>query len=165
MILVDRPFQIGDKIQIRDHYGEVIQIGLRSVRVVTPDDSVVVIPNSDIVSQSVSNSNSGESNCQVVAEMFFPADTDISVLKNTAVRAATISRYVYLNKPVSVVFKHEVHEGRSMIKMKIKAYVLDIRYEFAFASDITELVIDHLLKQSVITSETLNCHSLFREAL
>jgi small-conductance mechanosensitive channel len=159
LILVDRPFQIGDKIQIREHYGEVVQIGLRSVRIVTPDDSIVSIPNSDIVSQSVSNSNNGESNCQVVAEVFVPFDTDLAKLKKTAIRAASVSRYIYLNKPIAVVFKNEIHEGRSMLKMRIKAYVLDIRYEFPFASDITELVIESLLKNRVVAPETpCNAH-------
>jgi len=54
MILFDRPFQVGDKISIGNHYGEVIQIGLRTVRIVTADDSVVSIPNGEIVNQSVS---------------------------------------------------------------------------------------------------------------
>ncbi|HBX66993.1 MAG TPA: mechanosensitive ion channel protein MscS, partial [Balneolaceae bacterium] len=34
MLILDRPFQVGDKIQFQDHYGEVQQIGLRSSRIV-----------------------------------------------------------------------------------------------------------------------------------
>ena len=45
MILFDRPFQVGDKIKVGSHYGEVVNIGLRTVRIVTPDDSLVSIPN------------------------------------------------------------------------------------------------------------------------
>jgi len=156
LILVDRPFQIGDKIKIRDHYGEVVQIGLRSVRIVTPDDSIVSLPNSDIVSQSVANANNGESNCQVITEIYLPCDLDLQQLKKSAYRAASVSRYIYLNKPVSVVFKNEIHDGRSILKMKIKAYVLDIRYEFAFTSDITELVIEDLLKKGLIKQDELS---------
>ena len=39
LILFDRPYQVGDKIQMDDYYGEVIKIGLRSTKIVTPDDS------------------------------------------------------------------------------------------------------------------------------
>jgi len=116
MILFDNPFQVGDKIQVGEHYGEVIHIGLRSVRIVTPDDSTVSIPNSDIVSRSVSNSNTGEFNCQVVAEFYFPIDVDLEKLRKLATRAAIVSKYVYLRKPVAVRFKNEIHEGRSMVK-------------------------------------------------
>jgi MscS family membrane protein len=153
MILFDRPFQVGDKIQVGGHYGEVVHIGLRTVRVVTPDDSLVSIPNSEIVNQSVSNSNAGQSNCQVVAEFYLPADIDLKKTKVIAARAAATSKYIYLNKPIAIIFKNVIQEGRSMIKMRLKAYVLDLRYEFPFASEMTEILISELLKQSIITPE------------
>jgi len=155
MILLDRPFQVGDKIQVGSHYGEVVQIGLRTVRVVTPDDSLVSIPNGEITNQSVSNSNSGESNCQVVAEFYFPADLDLERARKIAYRAAAVSRYVYLNKPIAIIFKNEIHEGRSLLKMRLKAYVLDLRYEFAFMSEMTEIVIREFLKAGLITPEQM----------
>jgi hypothetical protein len=34
--------------------------------------------------------------------------------------------------------------------MRLKAYVMDIRYEFDFKSDMTEIVIRELLKQKII---------------
>ena len=69
VILFDRPFQLGDKIESGNHYGEVIKIGLQSTRIVTADDSTVTIPNSEVINQYVSNSNSGEANCQVVGRI------------------------------------------------------------------------------------------------
>lgn len=92
MILFDRPFQVGDKIQVGDNYGEVITIGLRSTRIVTGDDSTVSIPNSDIMNQSVSNSNSGEPNCQVVAEVYLPIDVDTVAVRDTALEVARVDR-------------------------------------------------------------------------
>ena len=156
MILFDRPFQVGDKIAIGDHYGEVIQIGLRTVRIVTPDDSVVSIPNGEIVNQSVSNANSGEFNCQVVAEFYLPADINISRLKKICFMAAAVSRYTYLKKPITVTIKNEINEGRSLFKVRLKAYVFDIRYEFAFASEMTELVMNQILKEKLVAPEVLS---------
>lgn len=156
MILFDRPFQVGDKIQVGNHYGEVVQIGLRTVRIVTPDDSTVSIPNSEIGNQSVSNANSGEFNCQVVAEFYLPAHIDIVRLKRIAYRAAAVSRYVYLKKPIAIVIKNEINEGRSLLKVRLKAYVFDLRYEFAFASEMTELVIRQLLSNKLVRPEDLS---------
>ncbi|UCF65041.1 MAG: mechanosensitive ion channel [bacterium] len=151
MILFDRPFQVGDKIQIGQHYGEVRSIGLRTVRIVTPDDSLVSVPNSEIVNQSVSNANSGESNCQVVAEFYLPPDIDVSRTKLIAYRAAAVSRYVYLNKPIGVILKNEIHQGRSLLKMRVKAYVFDIRFEFPFMSEMTETIMGELLASRLIS--------------
>lgn len=150
MIILDRPFQVGDKIQVGDYYGEVQQIGLRSSRIVTPDDSVVSIPNGELMNKAVSNSNSSALDCQVVAEIFLPAHTDINTVKKIAYEAAVTSRYVYLKKPVVVLVKNEMHERSYVLKVRIKAYVLDIRYEFPFQSDMTELVIRELNRRGMV---------------
>jgi hypothetical protein len=39
--------------------------------------------------------------------------------------------------------------------MRLKAYVLDIRFEFAFASEMTEVVINELLKKQLVTEAEL----------
>ncbi|MCW9094288.1 MAG: mechanosensitive ion channel family protein [Ignavibacteriaceae bacterium] len=156
MILFDRPFQVGDKIQVGDNYGEVLTIGLRSTRIVTGDDSVVSIPNSDIMTQSVSNSNSGEPNCQVVAEVYLPIDIDTVAVRDIALEVARVSKYVYLDKQMSVLFFNEVKEKRSFLKMRLKAYVMDIRYEFAFKSEMTELIIRELLNAGVLKKEDVS---------
>ena len=156
MILFDRPFQVGDKIQVGNNYGEVIAIGLRSTKIVTGDDSTVSIPNSEIMNQSVSNANSGEPNCQVVAEIYLPIDVDTIAVRDIAMEVARISKYVYLNKPITVLFFNEVKERRSYLKMRLKAYVMDIRYEFAFKSEMTELIIKELLNDGVLNKEDVS---------
>ena len=156
MVIFDRPFQVGDKIEIDGHYGEVLKIGLRSTRIVTGDDSVITIPNGDLMSKSVSNSNSGEPNCQVVAELYLPVDVDTEEVRQIAMEAAQVSRYIYLNKPIAVLFFNELKEDRSYLKMRLKAYVLDIRFEFAFKSDMTEIVMRELISKKIIRPEQLN---------
>jgi len=150
MIIFDQPFKVGDKIEIGSYYGEVLEIGLRSTRIVTADDSIVSVPNSEIMNQSVSNSNSGEANCQVVAEFFLPMDIDTEQVRKIAIEGAQVSRFVYLQKPISVLFFQEIKDRKSYLKMRLKAYVLDIRYEFAFKSDMTELVLKALIDEGII---------------
>lgn len=154
-LIIDRPFKVGDKIDSGKHYGEVLEIGLRVTKIVTPDDSVVSVPNSDLVNSSVSNSNSGELNCQVVAEIFLPIDIDTQKVRKIAIESAQVSRYVYLNKPITILFFNEVKEHRSYLKMRLKAYVMDIRYEFQFKSDMTEIVLRELFDEGLITKEEL----------
>ena len=153
MILLDTPFKVGDKIEIGSYYGEVVEIGLRSTRIVTPDDSLVSIPNGELMNQSVSNSNAGELDCQVVAEIFLPLEIDTEVVRRIATEAAQTSRYVYLNKGITVLFFNEIKDRRSYLKMRLKAYVMDIRYEFIFKSELTEVVIRELLREEIIRAE------------
>lgn len=150
MIILDRPFQVGDKIQVGDHYGEVISIGLRSSRVVTPDDSVVSIPNGELMNRAVSNTNSSALDCQVVAEIFLPATTDVQKVKEIAYKAVYSSLFTYLNKPVVVIVLNEIQNNRYIMKLRVKAYVVDIRYEFMFKSDMTEMIIEECNKHGLI---------------
>lgn len=150
MLLFDRPFQVGDKIESGKYYGEVIQIGLRATRIVTPDDSTVSVPNMELMNTSVSNSNSGELNCQVVAEIYLPIDVDTQKVRKIATEAAQVSKYIFLNKPIVVLFFNEINNRGSYLKMRLKAYVMDIRYEFQFKSDMTENVLRELLSQGII---------------
>tara|TARA_R110002049_G_scaffold81004_4_gene205973 strand:- start:744 stop:1616 length:873 start_codon:yes stop_codon:yes gene_type:complete len=54
-ILWDRPFTIGDLIEIGDAYGRVESITMRSTRVVTMDGRMVAIPNSEVVNKPVAS--------------------------------------------------------------------------------------------------------------
>jgi len=108
------------------------------------------------MNQSVSNTNSGEPNCQVVAEVYLPIDIDTVAVRDIALEVARVSKYVYLNKPISVLYYNEVKEKRSYLKMRLKAYVMDIRYEFAFKSEMTELIIRELLNEGVLKKDDVS---------
>jgi MscS family membrane protein len=55
-VLTDRPFRIGDRIELASgEYGDVIDIGLRSTRVKTLDNKVIIIPNADISKSRITN--------------------------------------------------------------------------------------------------------------
>ena len=60
IILTDKPFQVGDRVTFEGHYGEIRHIGLRSVRLVTLDDTQITIPNNKFLTESVASGNAGE---------------------------------------------------------------------------------------------------------
>lgn len=153
VVMFDSPFQVGDKIEAGKYYGEVVEIGIRSTRIVTPDDSTVTIPNSEFMMQYVSNSNSGENNCQVVAELYLPLDVDTEKVREIATEAAQVSKYIYLNKPITVLFFNEINNKRTFLKMRLKAYVSDLSKEFFFKSEMTEIVLKSLIEQGLIPEE------------
>src|SRR5215472_4728789 len=76
VVVVDRPFQTGDRIKLADAYGEVKQIGLRSTKVYTDDDRLVTIPNSDVLTKLIFNGNAGVAESVVRAELVLPPEAD-----------------------------------------------------------------------------------------
>jgi len=155
MIVLDRPFQVGDKIRVGEHYGEVTEIGLRATRILTPDDNTVAIPNSEVVSKSVSNANSGALECQVVTEITVPSHIDLEEARVIAWEAAVTSQYVFLKKPVSVVMADAPSERTVRTKLRIKAYVVDTRLEFAFSTDVLESVKQEFKKRGWIMDDVI----------
>lgn len=55
MVLVEKPFKIGDWIRVADVDGEVEEIRLRSTRIRTFEDSVIVLPNSILLTKGIEN--------------------------------------------------------------------------------------------------------------
>ncbi|MFB6278263.1 MAG: mechanosensitive ion channel family protein [Salinibacter sp.] len=54
-VLVDKPFQVGDYIEIDDQYGQVDEITLRSTRLRTVRNRIMVLPNTHMITQQLMN--------------------------------------------------------------------------------------------------------------
>jgi MscS family membrane protein len=55
-LMIDRPFRIGDRIQLASgKSGDVVDIGLRSTRIKTVDNTLLIIPNSELCNSTVLN--------------------------------------------------------------------------------------------------------------
>jgi small-conductance mechanosensitive channel len=55
ILLFEQPVRIGDTIEMGEVWAEIKRIGLRSTTVRTFDESEVIIPNADLVSNLVTN--------------------------------------------------------------------------------------------------------------
>lgn len=77
IILWDRPLKIGDLVIINGQEGVVRRINMRSTELVTIDKSTIIIPNSDILSKSLTNytylGNSGRLTLKLTVKQ--PVDT------------------------------------------------------------------------------------------
>jgi small-conductance mechanosensitive channel len=141
VILIDRPFQVGDRVSYGGVYGEVRSIGLRSVRLVTLDDNLVTIPNNRFLMDVVSSGNAGALDMLVQMDFFVGADQDISAAKQVVADALTSSRFAYLKKPWAVLVNQVIEHNYFAVRLRAKVYVLDVQYEKAIETDITERVL------------------------
>ncbi len=107
ILLVDEPFQVGDRVAFGEFYGEITEIGLRSVRLNTLDDNLVTIPNSAFLSQAVASANAGALDCMVVMPFYIAAAEDFRRARRIVTEAACTSRYVFLDKPVVTLISDE----------------------------------------------------------
>jgi len=137
-ILVDRPFQVGDRVTFDGHYGEVTYIGLRSVRLMTLDDTQVTIPNNKFLTEAVASANAGAVDMMIQIDLFIGIDQDLEDAQRLLSEVVTTSRYVNLNRRWDVRAQQVIVENYLAIRLRAMAYVLDARLEKAFQGDITK---------------------------
>ncbi|MCZ6596087.1 MAG: mechanosensitive ion channel [Planctomycetota bacterium] len=149
VIMIDQPFQVGDRVRYGEHYGDVKSIGLRSVRMTTLDNSTVTIPNNLFLAGAVSSGNSGALDMMVVIDFHIGADQDVGRARDLVREAAATSRYVYLAKPLDVLVSQVVVESYVAVRLRLQAYVFDTRYEKLYESDVTQRVLSVFAKNDV----------------
>jgi small-conductance mechanosensitive channel len=150
MIIFDRPFQVGDRVSVAGQYGDVLQIGLRSVKLRTLDDSIVTIPNNALLTEVSSSGNFGVLDMQIEVDFYIGIDQDAAKARELVLEVTAISRFVYLPKPVVVnVQQVQLNMGPALL-IKLKAYVLDTQYEKSFVSDVTLRVQEQFAEHGIM---------------
>lgn len=147
MIILERPYQIGDKIAFGDYYGEVTDIGLRTTRLVTPSDDVVTLPNYEIFSNPVSSGNFGKTAMMVVTDLFIDNTSDYSRAQILVRETIASSPYVIISNefPYTVLIQSFPYYHR----IRAKAYVTDHRYEFEYQSDLHQKAWDAMKNENI----------------
>jgi len=140
LILIDQPFQVGDRVTFGDIYGEVTEIGLRSVRIVTPLDDQISVPNNKFLTDAVASSNAGALDMLVSIDFHVGISADFDLAKRIIYEASITSRYVYLQKPAVVATQEVAYAGGIATRLRSLAYVLDTRHDIAYITDVTERV-------------------------
>ncbi len=82
-ILWDRPFRVGDRVEADGEFGQVKKITLRSTRIHTPDNKVVIIPNQNIVNGKIVN-HTMQASLRVVIPFGVAYEADIAKAREAA---------------------------------------------------------------------------------
>jgi small-conductance mechanosensitive channel len=134
----------GNKIQIGDIYGEILKTGFRETLIKKPDGKVVVIPNSQIIKESVICVSAEQESSPVVVNFYLPFSCDLDKSREIAHKSAIVSPYLFLDKPVTVHFNNELSNGHPIIKMRVIAYLRKIEFQNLFISELTETVLKEI---------------------
>ena len=95
ILLFERPVQVGDSIQLGDLGGDVLRIGIRSSTLRTPEGAEVIIPNSKIIEDKVTNWTLSDRRRRIELDIGVTGDTDpgriITLLQDIARRDPRVS--------------------------------------------------------------------------
>ena len=131
LIIIDRPFRIGDRIEIRDlsTWGDVVDIGLRSTRIRTRDNRTVIVPNSVIEKSLVVNHSYPDALYRIQMDVGVAYGTSIALARDTLVRAVQQAEDVLAKPPPEALF---LSFDDSALTFRVRCWIADFsRHRFA----------------------------------
>ncbi|MFC1528354.1 mechanosensitive ion channel family protein [Candidatus Latescibacterota bacterium] len=82
IILFDRPFLVGDRIELTDGtLGDVVDIGLRSTKILSFDHTIHILPNAEISNQRVTNHTYPDMKLKVALKLGVAYGSDMEKVK------------------------------------------------------------------------------------
>jgi small conductance mechanosensitive channel len=122
LLLVQRPFEIGDLVEIEGYLGRVQSVDLRSTEILTLDGNNVLLPNGHVFTAPIIN-YSRESTRRIQLTVGVAYNSDLEMVRHTALQAIRAIPDV-LNTPAPSLYFHEF--GESAIKFTVR-YWIDTR--------------------------------------
>ena len=144
----DRPFKVGDRVQLDSgEIGDVLEIGIRSTRVKTFDETVVVIPNSIIANSKIINYNQPESKIKVKIKIGVAYGSDIKKVKKTLLNIANKIEGVEKDPAPAVYFSNL---GDYALEFLIVLWVDSPGHQFAAKTKINEEVYNKFNEEGIL---------------
>ncbi len=143
LLIIDRPFEIGDRIEVWNApagsatWGDVIDIGLRATRIKTTDNIVIIIPNNEIMLRDIVNYTIISSNIRVRVNIGVAYDSDIEAAKKIIADVAGTLDWVISEPAPKVVVRNF---GESSVDLQLRVWIRDARKRMDTISCITDRV-------------------------
>jgi small-conductance mechanosensitive channel len=146
IILIDRPFRVGDRIEIQGEgtWGDVLEIGIRTTRIRTRDNRMVIVPNSIIGKNQVVNYTYPDPRYRIETHVGLPYGTDIEEARSIIIETVRKVPGVLHDRPVDALY----------IEMGASAMIFRVRWWIESYVD-TRRMFDHVhtaLQQSLDTA-------------
>ena len=106
VIMIDHPFSIGDRIDIPTLgiWGDVVEIGMRTTKVITRDNRLVLVPNSVVVDQNVVNYSLPDPTYRLQTDIGIGAGEDVGQIVRILKESVEQVEGVLADKAVDILF-------------------------------------------------------------
>ncbi len=137
IMLIERPIKVGDWVVIGNEEGEVKQINIRSTEVQTFNRASVIIPNSQVLSNSVVNRTHQNNWARYAVKVGVAYGSDVERVKELLLECA-LSHPKVAKKPSPYVLFQDF--GESSLDFELRFYVTDINVGWTAPSDVRFII-------------------------
>ncbi len=140
-LMIDRPFRIGDRIQLTGgQWGDVTDIGLRSTKIKTADNTLLIIPNAELCNTILNNLAFPDHRSKGRINLGVACDSDVDEVKRLLVEIAREFTEVLPDPATEAFF---VLFGDSALNMSLFFWVEDYTRVFP----VTDLINCRIVKR------------------
>lgn len=123
IILIERPIKKGDMVEVKGVKGKVLDIQARSTLVLTRDDVVIIVPNSQFISEQVVNDSFSGEKIRLSVEIGVAYGSNVELVQQTLTDVAYRNPKV-IKKPHPKVLFTEF--GDSSLNFELRIWVEDL---------------------------------------
>jgi small-conductance mechanosensitive channel len=161
VILVDQPFRIGDRIEIQEEHtwGDVVDIGLRTTRIRTRDNRLVIVPNSTISENQVINYSYPDPRYRIQTHVGIAYGTDIERARSLIIDTVRQIEGVLHDKSVEALY---VERGDSAMVFRVRWWIesyVDTRRMFDRMHTALQKALDEAGIECPFPTQTLRVHT------
>jgi small-conductance mechanosensitive channel len=147
IIMLDRPFRIGDRIRIKENKtGDVIEIGLRSTKILDFDNNILIIPNNDIANSEIVNITYPNINTRVLVEVNVAYGTDIKKVREVIL--STVKEHPLVLGDIAPDV-NVMSFGESAVNIRLAARTADYRNAFQLQCDLREQIYEAFIREKI----------------
>ena len=134
IILFDRPFLVGDRIELADGtFGDVVDIGLRSTKILSFDNTIHIIPNAELSNQRITNHTYPDIKLKVAQTIGVAYGSNMEKVKDILNGILRDSPDVLNDPPWGVWFKEF---GDSSLNLFMRYWISDYTNKFTIIDGI-----------------------------
>ena len=135
ILLIERPIQVGDDVEVNGVWATVKKINVRATVVQTYDNASLIIPNSEFISQQVTNWSFKDKRLRRNIDVGVAYGSDIDLVRDTLLEIAKKSPLTLKQPKADVVFK-DFADSALLFRLRVWTVVekifrteTDIRFE------------------------------------